>query len=130
MRGTGHPLVLTIDGKAELVVQDAAAYQKLLERVNEMEALDGIKRGVADFEVDRVTPLKQSKSSANNPSAYSAEVLTTMLQQRFELAIIGGAVQPFCELLPCGLYFRQHRLEVVPVIEADTLIPFCRQVCE
>src|SRR5437773_11973177 len=45
MRGTGHPLVLTINGKAELVVQYAAAYQKLLERVDEMEALEGIKRG-------------------------------------------------------------------------------------
>jgi prevent-host-death family protein len=59
MRGTGHPLVLTINGRAELVVQDAAAYQKLLERVDEMEALDGIKRGVADVEAGRVTPLKE-----------------------------------------------------------------------
>ncbi len=59
MRGTGHPLVLTINGKAELVVQDAAAYQKLLERVDEMEALDGIKRGLADVEAGRVTRLKE-----------------------------------------------------------------------
>jgi prevent-host-death family protein len=58
MRGSGHPLVLTINGKAELVVQDAAAYQKLLERVDEMEAIDGIKRGLADVEAGRVTPLK------------------------------------------------------------------------
>lgn len=27
LRKTGHPLVLTINGKAELVVQDATAYQ-------------------------------------------------------------------------------------------------------
>ena len=27
LRKTGHPLVLTINGKAELVVQDAEAYQ-------------------------------------------------------------------------------------------------------
>ena len=59
MRQDGHPLVLTINGKAELVVQDAAAYQKLLERVDEMEALDGIKRGLADVEAGRVTPLKE-----------------------------------------------------------------------
>jgi prevent-host-death family protein len=59
MRDSGHPLVLTINGKAELVVQDAAAYQKLLERVDEMEALDGIKRGLADVESGRVTPLKK-----------------------------------------------------------------------
>lgn len=59
MRGSGHPLVLTINGKAELVVQDAASYQKLLERVDEMEALEGIKRGLADVEAGRVTPLKK-----------------------------------------------------------------------
>ncbi len=59
MRGSGHPLVLTINGKAELVVQDAASYQKLLERVDEMEALEGIQRGLADVEAGRVTPLKK-----------------------------------------------------------------------
>ncbi|MFN5727045.1 MAG: type II toxin-antitoxin system prevent-host-death family antitoxin, partial [Pseudanabaena sp.] len=30
MRNTGHPIVLTINGKAELVVQDATSYQQLL----------------------------------------------------------------------------------------------------
>ena len=59
MRDSGHPLVLTINGRAELVVQDAAAYQKLLERVDQMEALEGIKRGLADVEAGRVTPLKK-----------------------------------------------------------------------
>ena len=32
LRETGHPIVLTINGKAELVVQDTASYQKLIER--------------------------------------------------------------------------------------------------
>lgn len=59
MRGSGHPLVLTINGKAELVVQDAVSYQKLLDRMDELEALEGIKRGLADVEAGRVTPLKE-----------------------------------------------------------------------
>ena len=58
MRESGHPVVLTINGKAELVVQDAAAYQKLLDQMDEMEALEGIKRGLADVEAGRVTPLE------------------------------------------------------------------------
>ena len=41
LRETGHPLVLTVNGKAELVVQDAAAYQALLDRV---EAIEGSAR--------------------------------------------------------------------------------------
>jgi prevent-host-death family protein len=59
MRDSGHPVVLTINGKAELVVQDAASYQKLLDRVDEREALAGIKRGLADVKAGRVTPLKE-----------------------------------------------------------------------
>ena len=31
MRGSSHPVVLTINGKAELVVQDAESCQRLLE---------------------------------------------------------------------------------------------------
>jgi PHD/YefM family antitoxin component YafN of YafNO toxin-antitoxin module len=59
MRRSGHPVVLTINGKAELVVQDAASYQKLLDRIDELEALNGVRRGLADLEADRVTPVKE-----------------------------------------------------------------------
>jgi len=59
MRDSGHPVVLTINGKAELVVQDAASYQKLLDRLDETEALAGIKRGLADVKAGRVSPLKE-----------------------------------------------------------------------
>ena len=33
LQTTGRPEILTVNGKAKLVVQDAAAYQELLERV-------------------------------------------------------------------------------------------------
>ncbi|MBI5282578.1 MAG: type II toxin-antitoxin system Phd/YefM family antitoxin [Candidatus Solibacter usitatus] len=59
MRGSGHPPILTVNGRAELVVQDAASYQKLLDRVDKMEPLEGIKRGRADVEAGRVTPLRE-----------------------------------------------------------------------
>jgi len=57
MRSSGHPLVLTINGKAELVVQDAVSYQRLLDHVDQIEALAGIEQGLADVEAGRVTPL-------------------------------------------------------------------------
>ena len=56
IRTTGHPMVLTVNGKAELVVQDAAAYQALHDRV---EALEGIQRGVADVKAGRAKPAQQ-----------------------------------------------------------------------
>lgn len=42
LKTSGRPEVLTINGKAELVVQDAAAYQRLLEAVE--RANDGSRK--------------------------------------------------------------------------------------
>jgi len=56
LRETRNPLVLTVNGKAELVVQDAAAYQALLGRV---ETIEGIQRGLADVKAGRTKPAKQ-----------------------------------------------------------------------
>src|SRR5438552_14832476 len=36
---TGRPLVLTVNGKAELVVQDAASYQAMLEAAEDARTL-------------------------------------------------------------------------------------------
>jgi prevent-host-death family protein len=44
LKRTGEPVVLTIKGKAELVIQDAAAYQKLLQAAEEARVLEGIRR--------------------------------------------------------------------------------------
>jgi prevent-host-death family protein len=59
MRESGRPLVLTINGKAEVVVQDAASYQRLLDQIEEMEAVAGIKRGLADARAGRVTSVQR-----------------------------------------------------------------------
>ena len=46
LKATGQPLVLTVNGKAEIVVQDAASYQAMLDLVDRAEAIAGIKRGL------------------------------------------------------------------------------------
>jgi hypothetical protein len=38
LRTTGRPKILTVNGKAELIVQHAAAYQQLLDRLQKYEA--------------------------------------------------------------------------------------------
>ncbi len=38
LRATGQPEVLTVDGKAQIVVQDAEAYQTMLERMDTIES--------------------------------------------------------------------------------------------
>jgi PHD/YefM family antitoxin component YafN of YafNO toxin-antitoxin module len=56
LKRNGKPLVLTVNGKAELIVQDAASYQNLLDRVAEAETLKAIEAGLADMRAGRVEP--------------------------------------------------------------------------
>jgi prevent-host-death family protein len=44
MRKSGRPLVLTVKGKAEVVVMDAVTYQQMADRI---DAVEGIRRGLA-----------------------------------------------------------------------------------
>ncbi|WP_192901224.1 MULTISPECIES: type II toxin-antitoxin system Phd/YefM family antitoxin [Okeania] len=45
IKESGNPLILTVNGKAEVVVQDAESYQKLLELVDRIQAIEGIQAG-------------------------------------------------------------------------------------
>ena len=47
MKGRGHPIVLTVKGRAKLVVQDAESYQRLLEAADCFEAISSIQEGIA-----------------------------------------------------------------------------------
>lgn len=58
LKETGHPVVLTINGKAELVVQDAASYQKLIELAERAERLDALRASIADMRAGRVSPVE------------------------------------------------------------------------
>ncbi|MGI2905466.1 type II toxin-antitoxin system Phd/YefM family antitoxin [Tolypothrix sp. VBCCA 56010] len=59
MKQTGKPVVLTVNGKAELVVQDAESYQKLLDALERLEAIAGIKQGLEDVETGRTSSLSE-----------------------------------------------------------------------
>jgi prevent-host-death family protein len=56
MKRTKEPVVLTVNGKAELVVQDAESYQELLEAKDRIEALEGIRRGLESMKHQRGKP--------------------------------------------------------------------------
>ena len=64
MKETGEPIVLTINGRAELVVQDAAAYQKLLDLAEEAKVVEGICRGLEDWKAGRTSSLDEFKAHA------------------------------------------------------------------
>ncbi len=56
LKETGHPIVLTINGKAELVVQDTASYQKLIERAKRADRMDALKASIEDMKAGKVIP--------------------------------------------------------------------------
>ena len=60
LKKTKKPLVLTINGKAEALVQDAEAYQRLLDIAAQADALEGIRQGVEDIEKGRVRPAREA----------------------------------------------------------------------
>jgi prevent-host-death family protein len=71
MRNSGRPVVLTRNGRAEMIVQDAASYQKLLDQLDELQALEGVKRGLADVEAGRVTSAKDFEKDFRRKHAIS-----------------------------------------------------------
>ena len=48
LKKTGRPIILTVNGKAEAVVQDAEAYQRLLDMAARADAAEGIWQGLED----------------------------------------------------------------------------------
>jgi prevent-host-death family protein len=56
LKETGEPIVLTVNGEAELVVQDARSYQKLLESIDRLETIAGIRRGLEEMKAGKGRP--------------------------------------------------------------------------
>ena len=56
MKTSGQPVILTINGKAELVVQDTAGYQRLLELAERAEMMEFLRESREDIEAGRTEP--------------------------------------------------------------------------
>jgi PHD/YefM family antitoxin component YafN of YafNO toxin-antitoxin module len=60
LKKTKRPLILTINGKAEAVVQAAEAYQRLLDIAAQADATEGIRQGVEDVRKGRVRSAREA----------------------------------------------------------------------
>jgi PHD/YefM family antitoxin component YafN of YafNO toxin-antitoxin module len=49
LKANGEPLVLSVNGGDKLIVQDASSYQQLLELIDRLEAVAGIRRGLDEM---------------------------------------------------------------------------------
>src|SRR6266567_8327112 len=59
LKKTKRPVVLTVKGKAAAVVQDAEAYQRLLDVAARADAVEGIRQGLEDAKKDETRPAKE-----------------------------------------------------------------------
>ncbi len=65
------PMVLTVNGRAEVVVQDAGSYQALLDRLERAETVAAIRQGMGQFERGEGIPLKQAERRLRKRHGFS-----------------------------------------------------------
>ena len=56
LKKTRRPIILTVNGKPEAVVQSAAEYQRLLDLAAAADANEGIRQGLEDMRKGRTRP--------------------------------------------------------------------------
>lgn len=66
LKETGEPIVLTINGKATVVVQDVRTYRQLFKTAEEARRLEGIHKGLEDMRAGRTVPLGEFKKEVQD----------------------------------------------------------------
>lgn len=59
LKKTKRPVVLTVNGKAAAIVQDAAAYQRLLDIATSADEGEAIRQGLDDVARGRTRPARE-----------------------------------------------------------------------
>jgi prevent-host-death family protein len=59
LKKSKRPMVLTVNGKAAAVVQDAEAYQRLLDIAARADAKEGIRQGLEDEKNGKLQPIRE-----------------------------------------------------------------------
>lgn len=71
IKESGTPLVLTINGKVELVVQDAESYQRMLEVLDRAKVIEAIREGLGSVRQGKTMSLdgfdKEMRKSIRGP---------------------------------------------------------------
>ena len=65
------PMVLTVRGRAAVVVQGAASYQALLDRLERAETAAAIRQGIEQFKRGEGTPLEQAERHLRKKHGFS-----------------------------------------------------------
>lgn len=71
LKGRKSPLVLTVNGRAELIVQDAESYQALLDRLDRAETVAAIRQGMKQIARGEGISLKQAERRLRTKHGFS-----------------------------------------------------------
>jgi len=74
LKKSKRPGVLTVKGKAAAIVQDAEAYQRLLDLAASADAEEGIRQGLEDVKKGRTRPPGSSLTSSKPRMAYLVNI--------------------------------------------------------
>ena len=66
LKKSKRPVVLTVKGKAAAIVQDAEAYQRLLDIAAQADVLEGIRQGEEDVKKGRVRAAREALEMFRN----------------------------------------------------------------
>lgn len=64
-------MVLTVNGRAEIIVQDAGSYQALIDRLERAETVAAIRQGMQQFERGEGVPLKKAERQLRKIHGFS-----------------------------------------------------------
>lgn len=65
LKETGGPEVLTVNGKAEVIVQDAASYQQMLERLERADLVDSLREALKQLKDGQGTSIEALEAELN-----------------------------------------------------------------
>jgi len=60
LRQSGEPLVLTVEGQGEVVVQDAAAFRRFHQQLDRLETIVAVREGLRDVAEGRTQPMRKA----------------------------------------------------------------------
>jgi hypothetical protein len=83
LKATGRPEVLTVNGKAELIVQNAAAYEETL------DAIRGIQRGLDEMKAGTGKPAREALDEIRRKHKIPRASQTKMHQAWVDEALAG-----------------------------------------
>lgn len=72
---TGQPLVLTINGKPGVIVQDAESYQEMLDHIEYLRTVEAIRRGVQEHDEGKSIPWEVAKKQLREELGIQARSL-------------------------------------------------------